>query len=622
MTELTGLFSGVLAVAWRACPALLVVLLARLLLCKAPARVWRPLWWGAFFRLVCPFAYFLSVRLPGAPRYSAQAFILGANAPLPAEQTLSPALSPTLPEGAAQATAPLFSSLDIASAVWLVGLALMLVWGLVSFLRFSRCLVGAVRLRDNIWLADQIPAPVTVGALRPRIYLPSSLEEREQEYVLLHERQHIRWGDQLFKLVAFLILAVHWFHPLAWAAFLLACRDLEAACDQGVLAKTGETTRQEYAAALLHLSTGRKILAGGPLSFGEGDAKGRIRRVMDYRKAPRWATGIAKAVAACAIFIALLGPNLVLEAAEDRSFTPYDSFSFSLEPGEAADYQTPIAITETTDLCYQVNWTPMGLNIELVLGAEEGPMVGNGPALLVDGRGGELSGVFSDIPTGEYRLIVRSAAQGREEGELTITGAAAFGWQEAGEWKLADTSRRTAVTFPAYQEGRRDYNAAIYDIDPFQLAIALPEGWSVRVPPTQERGTTFAFTPLWLYQGEEYAGSIGYNTFEVYPDVPPENFYRMVYNQLMLGSVVNWDSDYTVVRDWGSGCAATVQIMERTSYGGIGETGYRPGILAYDQDMLVYVAIDLENGRLSNQEVWELAESLVLFRTEEAVIPD
>ncbi len=133
----------------------------------------------------------------------------------------------------------------------------------------------------------------------------------------------------------------------------------------------------------------------------------------------------------------------------------------------------------------------------------------------------------------------------------------------------------------------------------------------MRVPPPEERGTSFAFTPLWLYQGEEYAGSIAYNTFEIYPDVPPENFYRMVYNQLMLGSVLNWDNDYTVVRDWGSGCSATVQIME--SQGAAGPADMRPGILAYDRDRLVYVAIQLENGRLSSQEVWELAESLQIL---------
>ncbi len=255
----------------------------------------------------------------------------------------------------------------------------------------------------------------------------------------------------------------------------------------------------------------------------------------------------------------------------------------------------------------------------MVLGAESGARVGSAPSYLVDGRGGVAAGVFEEVPPGEYRLIVRSAAENQAYSnttlreDLEIAGAAAFGWREGDGWKTAAGAdpQEGTITFPAYQEGREDYNAVVYDIQPFQLSIRLPEGWSVRVPPPEERGTSFAFTPLWLYQGEEYAGSIAYNTFEIYPDVPPENFYRMVYNQLMLGSVLNWDNDYTVVRDWGSGCSATVQIME--SQGAAGPADMRPGILAYDRDRLVYVAIQLENGRLSSQEVWELAESLQIL---------
>ena len=118
------------------------------------------------------------------------------------------------------------------------------------------------------------------------------------------------------------------------------------------------------------------------------------------------------------------------------------------------------------------------------------------------------------------------------------------------------------------------------------------------------------FRSLWLYQGEEYAGSIGYNTFEIYPDVPEETFYRMVYNQLMLGSTLSWDNDYRVVRELEAGAVATVQIMEQREDR---STALRPGILAYDRDQLVYVAIDLENGRLSSQEVLELAASLEIL---------
>ena len=123
-----------------------------------------------------------------------------------------------------------FSVGDALAVVWLLGFAAMLCYELASYLRFRRCLTGAVRLRGNIYLGDHLPAPVTVGLL-PRILLPSSLEEPERDLVILHERCHIRWGDHLFKPLACLLLAIHWFNPLVWLAYYWACRDLESACD-------------------------------------------------------------------------------------------------------------------------------------------------------------------------------------------------------------------------------------------------------------------------------------------------------------------------------------------------------------------------------------------------------
>ena len=500
---MTDLLSVVITTGWRACPALLLVFAARLVLCRAPAAAWRPLWWGAFFRLACPFALFLPIPVPREAGQVLQLQEAGDRAMVMAGAGYDPVTLPGTGIQLVHASRGLTPE-GVLAAVWLAGCLGMLAWGLVSFLRFSRCLVGSTRVGGNIWQGDDLPAPVTVGVLRPRVYLPSALEGWERGYGILHERAHIRWGDPLFKLLAFLVLSVHWYHPLAWAAFLLACRDLETACDQGVLSRAGEKARQEYAAALLRLSTGKRMPAGGPLAFGEGETKKRIRRVMAYRRFPSWAGPVAGGMAAAALAVAILGPVPDVYAAEKPpAFTPYDNFS-------------------------------------------------------------------------------------------------------------AVTHQEGAITFPAYREGREDYNAAVYDIQPFQLSVRLPEGWTVRVPPLTERRTSHGFTPLWLYQGEERAGSIAYNTFEVYPDVPPEGFYRMVYNQLMLGSVINWDNEYTVARDWGSGCSATVQITE--SQGAAGPTEARPGILAYDRDQLVYVAIELENGRLSGQEVWELAESLEIYR--------
>lgn len=604
------LFSIVLATSWRACPTLLVVLAARGLLHRAPAGFWRVLWWGAFFRLACPFALF--VPIPVARQEIPAPFLnLGAGPGPLLPQSPEPFLLPGTGMEVVPATSTAVPG-GLLAAAWGGGCLVLLAWGLFSFLRFSRCLAGAVQLEGNIWQGDLLPGPVTVGLLRPRIYLPTTLEEGERACVLLHERAHIRWGDPIFKMLAYFILAFHWFNPLAWAAFLWACRDMETASDEGALGKMDQRERQKYAAALLHVSTGRRVLAGGPPAFGEGELKRRIRRVIGYKRPAPWAAAASGGIALGVALLFLLGLVPQVYAAEKPlEYTPYDSFFFVLRPGEAEYYRENIVLTETADVRYTATWVPMGLGVEVVLGTESGFRVGNAPFYLEEGNGGVLKGFFQEVPPGEYTLILRNSAtnqQATEREELEITGAMAFGWREKEAWKQRETPAQGTITFPAYQEGREEYNAAVYDIEPFQVALSLPEGWSVRVPPPAERRTSYAFTPLWLYQGEEYAGSIAYNTFEVYPDVPEESFYRMVYNQLMLGSVLNWDNEYTVAMDWGSGCSATVQIME--SQGAAGPMDKRPGILAYDRDRLVYIAIELQNGHLSSEEVRELAESI------------
>ena len=193
------------------------------------------------------------------------------------------------------------------AGVWLAGAALLLLSSLTSMLRLRRRLVGAVRLRDNIYLADRIPSPFVMGLLRPRIYLPSTLKEVERGYILLHEQHHIRRRDHLAKLLAFLALCIHWFNPLVWLAFILSGRDMEMSCDEAVVRKLGEDIRADYSASLLSLSTGRRIVAGTPLAFGEGDAGGRIRNLLNWKRPQPWV--LIACAAVCAGLIALCAAN-------------------------------------------------------------------------------------------------------------------------------------------------------------------------------------------------------------------------------------------------------------------------------------------------------------------------
>lgn len=163
--------------------------------------------------------------------------------------------------------------------VWVAGMAVMTAYSAAAYRKLRKKLLIAVPLRENIYIADDIMSPFVVGLFRPKIYLPCNLGEREQEYIILHEQHHIRRLDHLAKALAFLALTVHWFNPLVWLAFVLAGRDMEMSCDEAVIRTLGSDVRADYSASLLTLATGRRIIAGTPLAFGEGDTKGRINNL-------------------------------------------------------------------------------------------------------------------------------------------------------------------------------------------------------------------------------------------------------------------------------------------------------------------------------------------------------
>lgn len=160
-----------------------------------------------------------------------------------------------------------------------------------------------LRMRDNIFLADYVPTPFVIGVVRPRIYLPSSLQEKEMEYIILHERTHIRRGDHIVRMLAFLALAVYWFHPLVWLAYYLSGKDMEMSCDEAVMRKMDRDIRADYATSLLNLATGRLFPGGTPLAFGEGDTKTRIKNVMRWRRPKPAAAAFSLAVVAVAAVV-------------------------------------------------------------------------------------------------------------------------------------------------------------------------------------------------------------------------------------------------------------------------------------------------------------------------------
>lgn len=166
----------------------------------------------------------------------------------------------------------------VLAAVWVVGCCAMLAYALISYLRLCRQIGTAVRLRENIFQSEAVASPFVLGILRPKIYLPFGMGERDMSHVLAHEDAHIRRRDHWWKPLGFLLLAVHWFNPLLWLAYLLLCRDIELACDERVVRSLGDEQRADYSQALLACTVPHRLIAACPLAFGEvgGEGAGQI----------------------------------------------------------------------------------------------------------------------------------------------------------------------------------------------------------------------------------------------------------------------------------------------------------------------------------------------------------
>jgi len=282
----------------------LAVLLLRLFLKKAPKWVNVLLWGIVAVRLICPF----SLQSPLSLIPSAETIPLDFEMEKTPEidsgiGVLDGALNPIVigantPIGGASVN-PLQIVVGVLWNVWIVGMILLLGYMAFSYWRIRLRMKTAVLYGDNIYQSDAVSSPFVLGVIRPRIYLPFSLDKRNIEYVIAHEQTHIRRKDHLWKPIGFLLLTLHWFNPLMWLAYVLLCRDIELACDEKVIQALGYQERADYMQALVDCSVNRRKISVCPLAFGEVGVKERVRSVMLYKKPAFWL--VILALTACVV---------------------------------------------------------------------------------------------------------------------------------------------------------------------------------------------------------------------------------------------------------------------------------------------------------------------------------
>ena len=283
---------------------ILVVLLARALLRRAPRWCSYALWSVVLFRLLCPVSISSALsmlNLARAPVSTGSGPVTMVNYAGVIQQSAQTAQqAPNLPvaagAGAVQNAPAGPGWQEVLAWVWVCAAAAMLLWALVSYLSLRVRLWDSQHFEGRVYVSKRIGTAFVSGLIRPKIYLPENLSGRERECVLAHERCHIRRGDHLIKPLAYIALCLHWFNPLVWLAWLLAMRDMEASCDEAAIKRLGGASRADYAQTLLNLAAGRGVSLAVSLSFGD-DTKRRIRAIARIRPARRWITVLAAVLA-------------------------------------------------------------------------------------------------------------------------------------------------------------------------------------------------------------------------------------------------------------------------------------------------------------------------------------
>ena len=283
----------------------LAVLVLRLVSKRSPKWMNVLLWGIVALRLVLPFSVESALSLIPSAETVSPAVVQFDPAPTITSgvEFIDNAVNPSLSESFAAAPLasvnPLYVWTYLAGWVWLIGLGVMLLYALVSYLRLRRRVSVSLCVQENIYLCDAISSPFILGVVKPRIYLPSSLDEVQRQNVLSHERAHLARRDHWWKPLGFALLAVYWFNPVLWLAYALLCRDIELACDERVIRTMDESAVKTYSTVLLACSMPRKAVITCPLAFGEVGVKERVRNALHYKKPAFWV--VAASVAVCIV---------------------------------------------------------------------------------------------------------------------------------------------------------------------------------------------------------------------------------------------------------------------------------------------------------------------------------
>ncbi len=535
---LESLFSAVWEMSLTGTIVICVVVLVRLCLKRLPKAFSYALWAVVLFRLLCPvsltspvslFSVVKPLELPGATK--AEGILVDGFMSVP-EDRLEPIDPSRINGDDVFHTYPVTNPIPIEETetfafetVWLAGIAVGAVWGIVSSLRLRRRLVGSVDAGGRVRLADHIDTPFVFGLFRPKIYLPSELDLGKQPYILCHEQYHIRRGDHVWRFLAYAALCIHWFNPLVWLAFYLSGKDMEMSCDEAVVRRMGADVRADYSASLLAFGTSLRSFSASPIAFGEGSTKGRIKNLLRWKNPALWLILVAIVLCAVVAVVCLVDPQStgvfgydydVTEIVFDHGFFSSTYTSIATTPEYRVDESGVLWVKERKIFDHTIGgWQAVGELTPVVLTAEnftngfgplnwrntsvsaEGLLANNRRAWVVDTESSGLNYYLLEQSDGKLYLACwydrndYDAVEGLGEGEVLVRWL--FSVERAGEisgsaYKSAEHSRYTVVEWVYQTPGVQQWSGLYeFHVNPTGVLYERtasegyePEGWLPR----------------------------------------------------------------------------------------------------------------------------------------------
>ena len=277
---------------------ILAVVVLRLIFKKAPKWISCVLWALVAIRLICPFSFesVLSLipsaeTIPANIEFAQQPAIDSGISII--NKAVNPVIVGSFTSDAAESTNPLQIIISILTTVWITGVFVLLAYALFSYIRLKKKVSASILLHDNIYTCDEVKSPFILGIFRPMIYVPSSMDNQELNYVITHETAHIKRRDHWWKPFGYLLLTLYWFNPLIWLAYILLCRDIELACDEKVVRNMNKDNKAAYSQAMLNCNFPRRMVVACPIAFGEVGVKERVESVLNYKKPAFWIIVVA-----------------------------------------------------------------------------------------------------------------------------------------------------------------------------------------------------------------------------------------------------------------------------------------------------------------------------------------